>query len=334
MMHGRRRVAAKEPTQDEKDEARQQLERYCALNSRVMGLKAQNVFTTDALDATRQLLELNTELHTVWNYRRTIMKKLDAWEDTEKRQSMLEQELGFLMKVIRNNIKSYWMWNHRMWALSQLPQPTWRGELSLVDKLIGMDARNYHAWDYRRFVIARLKDTEDGDAVDEQEFAFTTAQINRDCANHSAWHNRSKLLPAILARADQPRREKVLQTENELIQNAIYTDPEDQNAWLYYDWLLDIQQSDEDRIKLLRGKIAAIRELLELEEDGTRPLIELVSRFAELGRLQPGSVSDAEKEECMKTLCTLKGVDSYHAGRYTDISSALSKRWKVHDLCV
>ncbi|KAJ2614987.1 Rab geranylgeranyltransferase [Coemansia sp. RSA 1365] len=333
-MHGKRRVAAKEPTQDEKEEARQQLERYCALNSRVMDLKAQNVFTADALDLTRQLLELNTELHTVWNYRRTIIKKLDTWKNTEKRQKMLEQELEFLMKVIRNNIKSYWMWNHRMWALSLLPQATWRKELSLVDKLISMDARNYHAWDYRRFVITRIKEIEDSDLVDEQEFAFTTVQINRDCANHSAWHNRSKLLPAILTRVDQQRREEVLQTENELIQNAIYTDPEDQNAWLYYDWLLDIQNSDEDRIRLLRSKIAAIRELLELEEDGKRPLIELVSGFAELGRLQPGAVTDAEKEECMEILRTLKGVDSYHAGRYVDMSSTLSKRWNVSDLCV
>ncbi|KAJ2084292.1 Rab geranylgeranyltransferase [Coemansia sp. RSA 988] len=333
-MHGKRRVAAREPTQDEREEAKQQLERYCTLNNRVMELKAQRAFTIDALDATRHLLELNTELHTVWNYRRTILKKLEAWEDTEKRQKMLEQELEFLMKVIKNNIKSYWMWNHRMWALSLLPRPAWRHELGLVDKLIGIDARNYHAWDYRRFVITRLKDTEDGSAVDEQEFAFTTTQINRDCANHSAWHNRSKLLPAILARVDQIRREKVLQTENELIQNAIYTDPEDQNAWLYYDWLLDIQKSDEDRIKLLRGKIAAIRELLELEEDGKRPLVELVSAFSELGQLQPGSVTDTEKEECMRTLLTLKDIDSYHSGRYADMSNALSKRWNVSDLYV
>ncbi|KAJ2353846.1 Rab geranylgeranyltransferase, partial [Coemansia sp. RSA 2618] len=331
--HGRRRQQEREPTQDEKEQAKQRVARYCALNTHVMDLRSKSVFTADALDATKRLLEQNTELHTVWNYRRAVFMGLESWQDPDERQKMLDGELAFLLEIIKKNIKSYWMWNHRMWALSMLPRPEWQRELLLVTRLLSLDARNYHGWDYRRFVVARLREAAtDKHAVDEQEFAFTTEQINRDCANHSAWHNRSKLLPAILASRgtdDNSSRMRILQTENDLILNAIYTDPDDQNAWLYYDWLLDIQKSDADRCRLLRGKIAAIRELLELDEDCKRPLIELVGAFAELERLQSGSVAADEKSECLETLHKLKTIDSYHIGRYTDMSEALSKQWGV-----
>ncbi|KAJ2162539.1 Rab geranylgeranyltransferase [Coemansia sp. RSA 552] len=328
-MHGRRRQVVKEVTQDEKEQARQQVERYRALNSHVMDLRARSVFSTEALDATKRLLELNTELHTVWNFRRTVFMGLDeSWQDTEKRQAVLEQELGFLMEIIMKNIKSYWMWNHRVWVLVSLPEPSWERELALVAKLLAVDARNYHGWDYRRFVVSKLKEcVEDGDAVDRSEFDFTTEQINRDCANHSAWHNRSKLLPAILGRADAQAQQKILEEEDALILNAIYTDPDDQNAWLYYEWLLDIQPSDEGRCRLLRSKVAAIRELLDLEDDCKWPLIELVGALVELERLQPGAVSAGEKRECLETLSRLGAIDPYHKGRYADMGSALDKQW-------
>ncbi|KAJ2850206.1 Rab geranylgeranyltransferase [Coemansia brasiliensis] len=329
-MHGRRRQAQKEATEAEKVQARQQVERYCALNQQVMELKAARVFSTEALNATKRLLEQNTELHTVWNYRRTIFMRLDAWQNADERQQMLEQELHFMLEIIQKNIKSYWMWNHRVWTLSSLPRPEWERELGLVAKLLALDARNYHGWNYRRFIVSQLKEVAaDSHEVDEKEFAFTTEQINRDCANHAAWHNRSKLLPSILAHRSESDQEQVLQTENYLILNAIYTDPEDQNAWLYYDWLLDIQKSDDDRCRLLRNKMAAIHELLELDEDSKRPLIELANAYIELQRLAPDTISDGEKRECLDTLCKLKSIDPFRIGRYSDMSRKLGQQWKL-----
>ncbi|KAJ2822354.1 Rab geranylgeranyltransferase [Coemansia furcata] len=321
-MHGRRREALKEPSVDEKEQNRQRVEKYCALNTSVMNLRAQSVFTTTALDQTKRLLELNTELHTVWNYRRQIFTHLDAWHDTAQRQGMLDAELGFLFEIIRKNIKSYWMWNHRVWTLNSMPKADWQKELALVAQLLSLDARNFHGWDYRRFVVSRLDD------MDVEEFTYTTEQINRDCANHSAWHNRSKLLPAVLARSD--RAAEMMKTERDLILNAVYTDPDDQNAWLYHEWLVSIQPSDEDRCRMLRDKVAAIRELLELEDDEAgckRPLIELVDALAAIDRLE--GVADDEKKECLETLHKLKTIDTYHVGRYSDMIHMLGQRWEV-----
>ncbi|KAJ2707661.1 Rab geranylgeranyltransferase [Coemansia sp. IMI 203386] len=327
-MHGRRRELVREPSVDEKAQAKQRVEKYCALNTHVMTLRAQHEHTEDALAATRRLLELNTELHTVWNYRREIFAHLDGWQDTEKKQQMLELELGFLLEIIMKNIKSYWMWNHRTWALSQLPAPSWDGELKLVAKLLAVDARNFHGWDYRRFVVSKIRETSDDPAaVDRSEFEFTTEQINKDCANHSAWHNRSKLLPAVLHELSQENRQKAIDKEVDLILNAIYTDPDDQNAWLYHEWLLDVQTSAEAKCTLLRNKVSAIREFLELEEDSKRPMIELVDAFIAMDDLQPDLVSAKEKKECFGVLARLRDIDTYHLGKYTDTESMLRRRW-------
>ncbi|KAJ1735744.1 Rab geranylgeranyltransferase [Coemansia biformis] len=329
-VHGRRRQAAREPTAEERAQAQRQLEQYCALNHKVMEQRARNEFTNSALEATKQLLEQNTELHTVWNYRRQIFAGMEAWQDESERQRLLEEELMFLQQVIRKNIKSYWMWGHRVWVLKSLPHAEWERELGLAAKLLAVDARNYHGWNYRRFVVSRLKAAASDaapQAVDEQEFAFTTEQINKDCANHAAWHNRSKLLPAILAARDEAGRDAVLAAEDVLILNAIYTDPDDQNAWLYCEWLQDIQRDDPARCRLLRQRVSAIRELLELEDDSRRPLIELVSALVELDRLEPGAVADAERGECIATLRKLAAIDPLHIGRYDDWGSALGRRW-------
>ncbi|KAJ2866761.1 Rab geranylgeranyltransferase [Coemansia aciculifera] len=319
-MHGRRRQALKEPSVDEKEQSRQRVEKYCALNTSVMNLRVQSVFTTAALDLTKRLLEVNTELHTVWNYRRQIFMHLDSWQDLSQRQQLLESELSFVFEIIMKNVKSYWMWNHRVWTLNSMPQADWRRELALVAKLLSLDARNFHGWDYRRFVVSKLED------MDVAEFAYTTEQINKDCANHSAWHNRSKLLPGVLAKSDQAA--EMMRTERDLILNAVYTDPDDQNAWLYHEWLVSIQPSDEDRCRMLRDKVAAIHELLELEEDeasSKRPLIELVDALAAIDGLE--KVTDDEKKECLETLHKLKSIDTYHVGRYSDMIHMLSQRW-------
>ncbi|KAJ2741219.1 Rab geranylgeranyltransferase [Coemansia sp. BCRC 34301] len=331
-MHGRRRQAFREPSVDEKEQSRQRVEKYCSLNSSVMELRAKSVFTTEALDLTRRLLELNTELHTVWNYRRQVFQHMDLWQDADERQRKLDAELGFVFEIIMKNVKSYWMWNHRVWTLNSMPRADWRKELGLVAKLLALDARNFHGWDYRRFVVSKIKGAggDDADAIDAAEFAYTTEQINRDCANHSAWHNRSKLLPAVLESSSAETQRDMLKTEKDMILNAIYTDPDDQNAWLYHAWLVSIQPSDEDRCRLLRDKVAAIRELLELEEEeagNKRPLIELVDALAAIDGLEP--VTDDEKQECLQTLHRLKSTDTYHVGRYSDMIHTLGQRWDL-----
>ena len=102
----------------------------------------------------------------------------------------------------------------------------------------------------------------------KEEFEFTSNKIKENFSNYSSWHYRSKLLPKIypagpgdterieeqaLLKGTQSRK-RLLRTnycqllqkvvlffsslEFQLVQNAFFTDPNDQSAWFYHRWLL------------------------------------------------------------------------------------------------
>ncbi|KAG0041336.1 hypothetical protein BGZ90_009918, partial [Linnemannia elongata] len=100
-----------------------------------------------------------------------------------------------------------------------------------------------HGWDYRRYIIRQLdlKDKEEkGKVLDraQSEFDFTTSKIHKNFSNYSAWHNRSTLLGKLAEDMSTEEREAIVDNEFDLVKNAIYTDPEDQSAWLYELWLI------------------------------------------------------------------------------------------------
>jgi geranylgeranyl transferase type-2 subunit alpha len=105
-------------------------------------------------------------------------------------------------------------------------------ELALCTKYLNLDSRNFHCWNYRRFVVSRIG----MHASLEGELAFTLEKINQDFSNYSAWHYRSVLLPQRFEEGDA--LDAMLDAEFELVQQAFYTEPEDQSAWLYHRWLL------------------------------------------------------------------------------------------------
>jgi geranylgeranyl transferase type-2 subunit alpha len=103
-----------------------------------------------------------------------------------------------------------------------------------------------HGWDYRRYIIRQLdlKDMDKDDFTDkvldraQTEFDFTTNKIHKNFSNYSAWHNRSTLLGKLADAMTEEERETIVDNEFDLVKNAIYTDPEDQSAWLYDLWLI------------------------------------------------------------------------------------------------
>lgn len=127
----------------------------------------------------------------------------DTTSDTE----VIRSELRFTVPLLQESPKCYWIWNYRMWILDQATRildvnaarKIWEEELGLVSKMLQKDGRNFHAWTYRRFVVAQLESAAlAGKSMAEAEFKYTTAMINHDLSNFSAWHNRSRLIPVLL----------------------------------------------------------------------------------------------------------------------------------------
>lgn len=147
-------------------------------------------------------------------------------------QKYLEAELSFLEACLRVNPKAYGIWLHREWVMLNIPNPNWKREQELCNLFLKYDERNFHCWDYRRFAIQH------SGVSNEEELAFTSAKIADNFSNYSAWHYRSKLLPLVDAKESGQLSKEVSDREFELVQNAFFTDPGDQSAWFYHNWLL------------------------------------------------------------------------------------------------
>jgi geranylgeranyl transferase type-2 subunit alpha len=86
-------------------------------------------------------------------------------------------------------------------------------------------------------------------ALVDSEWNFTTTKINANFSNGSAFHYRSKLLHYRLVDVEP---------ELELIHNAIFTEPDDQTAWWYLEYLLPLLSPSqlEDEKALLQELVA------------------------------------------------------------------------------
>lgn len=161
-----------------------------------------------------------------------------------------------------------------------------------------------HCWDYRRIIVARSKTTL------ENELNFSTSKITRNFSNYSSWHYRSELLPRIYPSTDGPtlldqqklaegillliKSVRVFQTQStflgddeecNLVQNAVFTDPNDQSAWFYQRWLLfsgEEKQStpSSSLMSTLKNELESCQQLYDLEPNNKCRLLLLIEANA------------------------------------------------------
>ncbi|XP_020348263.2 geranylgeranyl transferase type-2 subunit alpha [Oncorhynchus nerka] len=261
-MHGRVKLKSTAQQEEEKRKEREKkLKIYVAGRDAIFTKRMEGVLDDEALQLTQQLLSSNPDFATLWNYRREILLHLETVREEDDVQKMYEAELLFLESCLKVNPKSYGSWHHRGWVSARLPRPDWARELGLCDRCLSLDDRNFHCWDYRRMVVKMS-----GVPVD-QELQFTDRLIGSNFSNYSSWHYRSTLLPLLHPESPDPPSpchqhshsspppspqthshrvcEEQLLKEYELVQNAFFTDPNDQSAWFYYRWLLGRAEREE-----------------------------------------------------------------------------------------
>lgn len=158
---------------------------------------------------------------------------------------------------------------------------------------------------------------------EKAELAYTTKKIEANFSNFSAWHQRTKVLSSLWANGDVDRTSS-LQKEFELVQNAMFTLPEDQSAWLYHRWLIG---SGDDKVTLER-EIDVIQALLDEQPDSKWCMESLVTYKQLLLKkhLQMGSQEGLTvSSQCLTLLGQLEEIDPMRRQRYQDIGAQLKE---------
>ncbi|KAI9490040.1 hypothetical protein BDB00DRAFT_839847 [Zychaea mexicana] len=248
-VHGRERVkASEELVRKRREREAVKIKQYNDLVQQCQEQFRNENYNHETLSLTTRILEMNPDYYTIWNTRRLVLlrgilvESPQSLNDVEQNRTTYKKELDLFMQLIRINPKSYWMWNHRRWCLETMPKPNWPAELGLVEKLLSLDARNFHGWTYRRYVVRQLrkeaKEKEQDEKIVRSEYDFTTKKINESFSNFSAWYQRTRLLPEIVHNLSVDKKNAIAKDELYLVKEAIYTEPEDQSAWLYYRWIV------------------------------------------------------------------------------------------------
>ncbi|OUC48468.1 protein prenyltransferase alpha subunit repeat-containing domain protein [Trichinella nativa] len=229
-MHGRvRRVI----TDEERIKKKKKLEQYSKLRNSVFEKIKSGNFDEEAMQISAAFLLKNADFVTIWNYRRQFLLSQPKGDELEKH---FQEELNLTKDCLYDNPKSYCVWFHRSWVLGHQSNPNFEKEFLLINEALKLDDRNFHCWDYRRFVCKISKRNI------EEELAYSETKVNEDFSNYSAWHYRSELLPQLyppndISMSQYPIAVEKLLEEISLVDNGIFTDPDDQTCWFYRNWL-------------------------------------------------------------------------------------------------
>lgn len=287
-MHGVRRVK----TSAEQQQARQrreavEIKKFRSLNDKVLQ-RSSDVPLSTALADSADLLDMDSDLYTVYNIRRELI----SGASPQDQEILLQKELKLTETLFPRNPKSYWIWNHRRWVLERLDmQSSWDREMALVEKLLEKDPRNFHGWGYRHWLVQREADASKSPKAYGDMFDFTTQKINKNFSNFSAWHYRAQMIPLL---EDKPT---TLKQELDLVSTAVGMDPSDQSSWIYFQWLVsspevfgaEVSEQDLDEIYELvedlwvsENSLWAGRFLVDLKKRMNKPVdVEFVNSMKE-----------------------------------------------------
>ncbi|KAH3767512.1 protein geranylgeranyltransferase type II [Pelomyxa schiedti] len=229
-MHGVKRIkTTEEKERERKAENVAKIKDYTTMCSEMLIQKKTQKHDADSLKLSEKILMTNPDFYVAWNFRREIFLTLQK-TDIPLFEEQIKRELVVTEKCIAAHSKSYWVWLHRKWLSTVLPDMDWARELALCEKLLSRDARNFHCWNYRRYV------SKCAGKVFADDLAFTLTKINDNFSNYSAWHQRSFLLPLVYT--DPATLILAMLKELDLVRSALYTEPSDQSGWIYLRWLV------------------------------------------------------------------------------------------------
>uniref|UniRef100_M4C4N4 Geranylgeranyl transferase type-2 subunit alpha n=1 Tax=Hyaloperonospora arabidopsidis (strain Emoy2) TaxID=559515 RepID=M4C4N4_HYAAE len=299
-MHGRVKSIQLEHEQQKTIEQRQEevskVRMYHEVASKVLEMKRQQLYEPSVLPLTSHLLLLNPEFHMLWSYRRQVITAL------AKKANNFASKMQELAKIELEMTLRKWIIDQGLGDLKK--------EIGLCDKLLDLDERNFHCWNYRRHVceMAGVSKTD--------QLAFTTKKIEQNFSNYSALHHRSTVLP-------EPITVDVLSSEIELVQQAVFTEPDDQSAWFYYRWLLTsmldlMESSPEDAAGFLKTQVQWLEQLLEMEKDAKWVVVTLADVRGRVGAMTSVDGWQDSKKQSAELYERAIKLDPSHRRYYED----------------
>ena len=177
-----------------------------------------------------------------------------------------------------------------------------------------------------------------GDIQPTKEFDFSSEKIDENFSNYSAFHHRS----VYIQRLEKSSRD-VVESEFSIIENAIYTEPDDQSSWWYHQFLLTwISQREQNSGEenppttnwrswfqsILDQQIKVMEGLLEIEATSKWAMSSLSMMIELLLNLLCGehSIDESEyntqstvhilNERRNNLLTNLCEIDPFHTNRY------------------
>ncbi|KAM0790630.1 hypothetical protein ACM66B_004492 [Microbotryomycetes sp. NB124-2] len=288
-------------------------------------------YSKETLELSARVLLINPEYQTGWSIRRRILldSVLPSISNEDDKVALLEQDVQLTNQALQYNPKNYSVWEHRKWCLQTMgTRANWKFELKMVEVYLDKDGRNFHSWDYRRYLVSMLTTLPPIEGLPrpttESELAFTTKKIGDNFSNFSAWHYRTKLLAKLWQEKgwneENAERKDQIESEFDLVKQALWSDPNDQSAWLYHRWLVG-----GGTLAIVRREIQGIEELLE-EEPDSRLCLDALVYFKRLlvTLLGNDDATLSEREQlnsaCLYMLEKLQIIDPLRSMRYRDLA--------------
>ena len=329
-MHGRLKLRT---TEEQAERKRIEREKKLAMYKAAMSACTSRIQTSHydqtGLKVSEDILSSNGDIQTLWNFRKNIILHLHSVNETSEDEflKIYAHELSLTETCLKRNPKSYCVWFQRQWCLLRANNEfnysaknallSWSNELALCSLFLNADERNFHCWKHRYFVI------ENGKLSKEEELAFTYEKICANFSNYSAWHYRSKLIEQLYS--EDEIRHEIFSKELALIENAVFTDPNDQSAWIYEKWFLLEHQK---RLELDAEKMSKhLENVLELSRmEGER------NKWCLLRLVELMCIVDFEKfrEHVFDYLSRLASeIDPYRRNFYLDFKAKIEAKFIV-----
>lgn len=323
-MHNRKKPDAP-PSESEVKALAEKTFMYKSLVDVVLQRKQAKDKSPETLILVGKLLKLNPDFYSLWNMRREILLEIYPEIATANPDNKLDNpsirdvELQISADGIRRNPKSYGAWHHRLWVADRFVMD-FESELQLCKDFLRADQRNFHCWNYRRAIHQRSS------ISPISEFDYSTEKIQENFSNYSAFHHRSCFL-----KNSSMDIETLIEHECSVVENAIFTEPDDQSAWWYqqflFTWLFarykELGINLETYIRSLEHHIGIVQSLLEIEPSSRwamNSLVFLIDMYRKVKDATPDGVFSFDLEDLnllrKSNLLQLCAIDPYHKNRY------------------